>query len=132
MDYKGLRPFELLRSSWAGAMDRLTKDLSRTQLYCALTGFIIIGAFISIYAGLRGLSAQSPASIQIDAVSEISSPYSEQRNELDLLEMPLKNNRAQSRLDRYIDSVIKAPAVMEPHKQKNIEMESCSAGFLRK
>lgn len=127
MNPKGVRLFELLRSSWAAAMNRLTKDLTRTQLYGALTGFIIIGVLISIYAGVRGLWAQRPASIEIDAVSVIRSPYREERTALELLEIPVRNDRKESRLDRYIDSVIKGS-----DKHNNLEVESCSAGFMQK
>lgn len=102
-------------------MDRLTRGLSKPQLWFSLIFFAILGTFLCFYMTLKGFLAFSHDRIRIDEVKSIRPVYKDYNPASILLNTSIKKYEKQSSLSRYIDSVINATGDFDLHQIDNSE-----------
>lgn len=91
---------------WVRKMNRLTKNLSKSQLCFFLIFFSVLGTILCFYTAVKGVLIDSSESITIDGVSVIKSVYNDQVFEPYFMLTAFKGNIKKSYLSRYVDSVI--------------------------
>lgn len=91
---------------WVRKMNRLTKNLSKSQLCFFLIFFSVLGTILCFYTAVKGVLIDSSESITIDGVSVIKSVYNDQVFEPYFMDTAFKGNIKKSYLSRYLDSVI--------------------------
>lgn len=119
------RVYLMIRFWWVVKMDRITKNLSKSQLWLSLAVFMMIGTVLCFYKIISGVLLDSPESISIERISVVKPFYSDKNETLHFLNISLKKSEKQSDLGRYIDSVINVSCTIDLDKKYN----SNGAGF---
>lgn len=100
-------------------MDRITKNLSKSQLWLSLAVFMMTGTVLCFYKIISGVLLDSPESISIEGISVVKPFYSDKNETLHFLNISLKKSEKQSDLGRYIDSVINVSGTIDLDKKYN-------------
>lgn len=100
-------------------MNRITKNLSKSQLWLSLVVFMLSGTVLCFYKVIGGVLLYSPESISIEGISVVKPIYSDQNKAQHFFHMPLKKSENQSDLGRYIDSVINVSGKIDLDKKYN-------------
>ncbi len=109
----------MIRFWWVVKMNRITKKLSKSQLWLSLAVFMITGTVLCFYKVIGGVLLYSPESISIEGISVVKPIYSDQNKAQHLFHMPLKKSENQSDLGRYIDSIIDVSGKIDLDKKYN-------------
>ena len=107
-------------------MNRLTRDLSNSQLKFSVIIFAALGTILCVYNALSGFVSQSQKSINIDAVKMLKPAYSDEGGHMHSLDLPFNKYAERSNLSRYIDSVINAADLTDLSKNQNSNAEDFS------
>ena len=89
-------------------MNRLTRDLSNSQLKFSVIIFAALGTILCVYNALSGFLSESQKSMNIDAVKVLKHAY---------------GDAERSNISRYIDSVINAADLIDWSKNQNSNAE---------
>lgn len=116
-DQKELRLYVMVKLWWVRKMNRLTKNLSKSQLSFFLIFFSILGTILCFYTAVKGVLMDSSESIRIDGVSAIKSVYNDKVSEAYFIDASFKENENKSYLNRYIDSLIKTSGAIYINKE---------------
>lgn len=111
----------LIRFWWVQKMDRLTRGLSKPQLWFSLIIFTILGTGLSMYLALKGFLPVSHDRIRIDAIMSIRPINKDHHTVSHLPNITIKKDERQSSLSRFIDSVINASGDFDFHQIDNSE-----------
>lgn len=106
-------------------MNRITKNLSKSQLWLSLAVFMMTGTVLCFYKVISGVLLDSSESISIEEISVVKPIYSDKNETLHLLNISLLKSEKQSDLGRYIDSVINVSGIIDLDKK----YKSNDAGF---
>jgi len=104
-------------------MNRITKNLSKSQLWLSLVVFMLCGTVLCFYKVIGGVLLYSSESIKIEGISVVKSIYSDQNKGCDFLDVSVKENKKQSYLNRYIDSAINVSVTVDLDKKYNSKDE---------
>ena len=104
-------------------MNRLTRDLSNSQLKFLLIIFAALGTILCVYNALSGFLSESQKSMHIDAVKVLKPAYSDEGGNMHSLDLPFNKYAERSNLSRYIDSVINAADLIDLSKNQNSNAE---------
>ncbi|GEM_PF-1018725 len=105
-NHKDWRLYLMVKLLWVRKMNRLTKNLSKSQLCFFLIFFSVLGTILCFYTAIKGVMVDSSESIRIDGVSAIKSVYNDRVFESYFMDTAFKGNIKKSYLSRYVDSVI--------------------------
>lgn len=106
-------------------MNRITKNLSKSQLWLSLAVFMMTGTVLCFYKVISGVLLDNSESISIEEISVVKPIYSDKNETLHFLNRSLKKSEKQSDLGRCIDSVINVSGIIDFDKKYN----SKKAGF---
>ncbi len=122
---KHSRIYVMIRFWWVVKMNRITKNLSKSQLWLSLAVFMMTGTVLCFYKVISGVLLDSSESISIEEISVVKPIYSDKNETLHLLNISLLKSEKQSDLGRYIDSVINVSGIIDLDKK----YKSNDAGF---
>ncbi|WP_163397389.1 hypothetical protein [Flavobacterium fluviatile] len=107
-------------------MNRLTRDLSNSQLKFSVIIFAALGTILCVYNALSGFLSESQKSMSIDAVKVLKPAYSDKGGHMHSLDLPFNKYAERSNLSRYIDSVINEADLTDLSKNQNSNAEDFS------
>lgn len=123
---KSSRSYLMIRFWWVTKMNRLSRDLSNSQLKFSVITFTALGTILCVYNALSGFLSQSQKSINIDAVKVLKPAYSDEGGHMHSLDLPFNKYAERSNISRYIDSVINAADLTDLSKNQNSNAEDFS------
>lgn len=124
---KSSRSYLMIRFWWVTKMNRLTRDLSNSQLKFSLIIFAALGTILCVYNALSGFLSESQKSMNNDAVKVLKPSYSDEVGHIHSLNMPFNKYAERSNLSRYIDSVINAADLIDLSKNQNSNSKDFSS-----
>lgn len=107
-------------------MNRLTRDLSNSQLKFSVIIFAALGTILCVYNALNGFVSESQKSMNIDAVKMLKPAYSDEGGHMHSLDLTFNKYIERSNISRYIDSVINAADLTDLSKNQNSIAEDFS------
>lgn len=123
---KSSRSYMIIRFWWVTKMNRLTRDLSNSQLKFSVIIFAALGTILCVYNALSGFLSESQKSMSIDAVKVLKPAYSDKGGHMHSLDLPFNKYAERSNLSRYIDSVINEADLTDLSKNQNSNAEDFS------
>ncbi|GAA3772872.1 hypothetical protein [Flavobacterium ginsengiterrae] len=99
-------------------MNRLTRDLSNSQLKFSVIIFAALGTILCVYNALSGFVSESQKSMNIDAVKMLKPAYSDEGGHMHSLDLPFNKYVERSNISRYIDSLINAADLTDLSKNQ--------------
>ncbi|MBZ4033844.1 hypothetical protein K6T82_03640 [Flavobacterium sp. 17A] len=107
-------------------MNRLTRDLSNSQLKFSVIIFAALGTILCVYNALSGFLSESQKSMNIDAVKVLKPAYSHEGGPMHSLDLSFNKYAERSNISRYIDSVINTADLTDLSKNQNSIAEDFS------
>lgn len=115
-----------MRFWWVTKMNRLTRDLSNSQLKFSVIIFAALGTILCVYNALSGFLSESQKSMNIDAVKVLKPAYSHEGGPMHSLDLSFNKYAERSNISRYIDSVINTADLTDLSKNQNSIAEDFS------
>lgn len=97
-----------VRHFWAVKMNRITRDLSPSELGLYLIIFTLLGTVLCLYTALAGFLPEKRQSIHINEISVIKPLHTGETAGLNFIDQEVKADKNSLYISRLIDSIIKS------------------------